>query len=100
MRRFFCDGVRFGASIASFRGRGTGRTGGAVRAVSLRLVSLDVASHGIDELLDLKREPPVIEQACQLQGAVEPLQALGQAVVAIGTDGCVKDVLGSLRERN
>jgi len=43
---------------------------------------------------------PVIDQACQLQGTVEPFQSLGQAVVAIGADGCVKDMLGSLRECN
>jgi hypothetical protein len=62
-------------------------------------VGLDVAPGGVDEGFDPQCQAPVVEQASQLQSAVEPFQALGQALMSIGAQGGGKDALGSLRER-
>ena len=68
------------------------------QGVGALAVGLDVAPSVVDEGFDPQRQAPRVEQACQLQGTVKPLQALHQALIALRAPGGVKDVLSPHRE--
>jgi hypothetical protein len=61
-------------------------------------VRLDVAPARIDLSLDAPREAAVLEEACQLQGAVELIQASSKQLMALRAEGGIEDPLGSRRE--
>lgn len=49
----------------------------------VRSIRLDVASDGINVGFDPARQLTLLKHACQLQNAVEPLQALAEARMAL-----------------